>query len=122
MDNEAKACLDEIALNMQRNSDAKLAIVGNAASGEKRAKRLAAGRASNTKAYLVKEKGIDASRISAYSGSQDGKVVSTTLIPEGATLDRPFIFMVSRKIIVLAMHKSSEPVLRPRCPIFLLGA
>jgi len=35
----------------------------------------------------VKEKGIDASRITAYSGSQDGKVVSTTLVPSGATMD-----------------------------------
>jgi outer membrane protein OmpA-like peptidoglycan-associated protein len=87
VDNEAKACLDEIALNMQRSSDAKLAIVGNAASGEKRSRKLAAERATNTKAYLVKEKGIDASRITVYSGAQGGKVVSTTLIPEGATLD-----------------------------------
>jgi len=87
VDNEAKACLDEIALNLQRSTDAKLAIVGNAASGEKRARKLAAERASNTKTYLVKEKGIDASRITAYSGSQDGKVVSTTLVPAGATLD-----------------------------------
>ena len=87
VDNEAKACLDEIALNLQRSSDAKLAIVGNAASAEKRAGKLAAERASNTKTYLVKEKGVDASRIVVYRGSQDGKVVTTTLIPAGATLD-----------------------------------
>jgi len=87
VDNEAKACLDEISLNLQRDADAKLAIVGNAASGEKGARKLAAERASNTKTYLVKEKGIDASRITAYSGSQDGKVVSTTLVPSGATMD-----------------------------------
>jgi hypothetical protein len=35
----------------------------------------------------VKEKGVDASRIVVYRGSQDGKVVTTTLIPAGATLD-----------------------------------
>jgi hypothetical protein len=37
VENEAKACLDEIALNMQRSSDTKPAIGGNAACGEIRA-------------------------------------------------------------------------------------
>jgi outer membrane protein OmpA-like peptidoglycan-associated protein len=87
VDNEAKACLDDIALNMQRSSDAKLAVVGNAASTEKTGAKLAASRAVNTKEYLVTEKGIDASRISVYTGSQDGKTVASTLIPTGATLD-----------------------------------
>jgi outer membrane protein OmpA-like peptidoglycan-associated protein len=88
VDNEAKACLDEVALNMQRTSDAKLAIAGNAASTEKNGTKLAAARAVNTKDYLVKEKGIDASRISVFTGSQDGKTVNQTLIPTGATLDQ----------------------------------
>ena len=87
VDNEAKACLDDIALNLQHDSDATLAIVGNAASGEKGRNRLASERAVNTKAYLVTEKGIDSSRIAVYSGSQDGKTVSSTLIPIGATFD-----------------------------------
>ena len=87
VNNEGKACLDEIALNLQRNSDAQLAVVGNAASGEKNGKKLSTERAVNTKAYLVTGKGIDSSRITVYTGSQDGKVVSTTLIPAGATFD-----------------------------------
>jgi outer membrane protein OmpA-like peptidoglycan-associated protein len=87
VDNEAKACLDEIALDLQRSSDATIAIVGNAAAGEKGAKKLAAERAVNTKTYLVSEKGIDSSRITVYSGSQDEKTASTTLIPAGATFD-----------------------------------
>jgi len=87
VNNEGKACLDEIALNLQRNSDAQLAVVGNAASGEKNGKKLATERAVNTKAYLVTGKGIDSSRITVYTGSQDGKVASTTLIPAGATFD-----------------------------------
>jgi outer membrane protein OmpA-like peptidoglycan-associated protein len=87
VDNEAKACLDDIALNLQGSSDAKLAIVGNAAGAEKRDEKLAAERAVNTKAYLVGEKGIDSSRIAVYAGSQDGKTVSTVLIPAGATFD-----------------------------------
>ncbi|MGA3080414.1 MAG: hypothetical protein ABSD44_03410 [Terracidiphilus sp.] len=87
VDNAGKACLDGIALNLQRDSGARLAIVGNAASTEKGSKKLAAERAVNTKAYLVSEKGIDSTRIAVYTGSQDGKTVSTTLIPSGATFD-----------------------------------
>ena len=54
--------------------------------GKKKTADLAAERAVNTKDYLVTEKGIDASRISVYTGSDDGKTVTTTLIPAGATL------------------------------------
>src|SRR5271170_1226750 len=70
VDNEAKACLDDIALNLQRSSDAKLAVVGNATTDETTPsgrKKVAVGttyaaeRAVNTKDYLVTEKGIDAS-------------------------------------------------------------
>jgi opacity protein-like surface antigen/outer membrane protein OmpA-like peptidoglycan-associated protein len=87
VDNEGKACLDEIALTLKQDPDAKLAIIGNAGSHENGGNKLAAERAANTKAYLVKEKGFDSSRIAAYMGSQDGKTVSVTLIPAGATLD-----------------------------------
>ena len=60
VDNDAKGCLDDVALNAQRSSDASLVVVGNSTSDA----ALAAQRAVNTKAYLVTEKGIDASRIS----------------------------------------------------------
>ena len=95
VDNEAKACLDDIALNLQRSTDAKLALVGNATvkenvvkgKGKKKSKarELAAQRAVNTKDYLVTDKGIDASRIQVYTGTDDGKTVTSTLIPSGAT-------------------------------------
>ena len=87
VNNEAKACLDEIAINLQRTSDARIAVVGNASSKEKGGKKLAAERAVNTKAYLVREKGIDSSRITVYAGSANETTVSTTLIPAGATFD-----------------------------------
>ena len=87
VDNEAKACLDDIALTLQRSTDAKVALVGTAAGTEKAGSKLAAERAVNTKAYLVTDKGIDPSRVSVYTGSQDGKTVTTTLIPAGATMD-----------------------------------
>jgi len=95
VDNEGKACLDDVALKLQSASDAKLAVVGNSTGEEKAPPKkgrkktvadLAGERAVNTKDYLVTEKGIDASRISAYTGSEDGKTVTTTLVPAGATL------------------------------------
>ncbi len=102
VNNEAKACLDDVALSLQRSSDAKLALVGNSTQAEKDAlakqqKRKtktppvdpAAARAVNAKDYLVTEKGIDASRISVYTGSTDGETVTTTLVPAGATLSTP---------------------------------
>jgi hypothetical protein len=87
VDNEGKACLDQVALNLQQSSDATLAIVGNATKEEARGNILASERAINTKDYLVREKGIDSSRITIYSGSVDGKTVTTTLIPSGATFE-----------------------------------
>jgi outer membrane protein OmpA-like peptidoglycan-associated protein len=88
VDNEAKACLDDVSLALGRSADAKVAVVGSSDPKEKKnATKLAADRAENAKAYLVKEKGIDASRISAYTDGTDGKTVATTLIPAGATLD-----------------------------------
>ncbi len=95
VDNEAKACLDDIALKLQSDSSAKLAVVGNAtteettATGKKKkpvGADYAARRAVNTKDYLVTEKGIDASRISVYTGSDNAETVTTTEIPSGATL------------------------------------
>jgi hypothetical protein len=97
VDNEAKACLDDVALALQRSSDAKLALVGNEDAKEqahdaKLAKLKhnkkpmdAAARAVNTKDYLVTEKGIDPSRIMVYTGTDDAQTVTTSLIPSGAT-------------------------------------
>jgi hypothetical protein len=96
VDNEAKACLDDVALALQRSSDAKLALVGNEDAkeqkiGAKSAKMKhakpssAAERAVNTKAYLVTDKGIDPSRIMLYTGTDDAKTVTTSLVPAGAT-------------------------------------
>jgi outer membrane protein OmpA-like peptidoglycan-associated protein len=107
VDNEAKACLDDIALNLQRTPDAKLAVVGNAASTEKRGPKDAAERAVNTKAYLVTDKGIDGSRISVYTGTQDAKTVTTTLIPSGATLDSTGITAVDESAVVAVPRKAA---------------
>ena len=100
VDNEAKACLDDIALSAQHDTTAKLAVVGNAEPvkvmgkstplNEKKAAdrttKEAAERAVNTKAYLVTEKGVDASRIEVFTGSTGTNSAATTIIPTGATL------------------------------------
>jgi outer membrane protein OmpA-like peptidoglycan-associated protein len=95
VDNEAKACLDDIALTLQSKSDAALAVVGSSTADEKtppkhakknaKVEDLAAQRAVNTKDYLVTEKGIDASRITVYTGSGTDKKVEDYLVPSGAT-------------------------------------
>ena len=92
VDNEAKACLDDIALNLQRSSDAKVAVVGNSDANEKVSRKKdrlddAAQRSANTKGYLVMDKGIDASRVEVYTGSSDSRTVDMILIPSGAALD-----------------------------------
>jgi hypothetical protein len=101
VDNEAKACLDEVALTLQRQADAKAVVVGASNSAEKEAQtkaeakaakmkhakpveNLAAQRAVNTKDYLVTEKGIDPSRISVATSSTDDQKVEDYLVPSGA--------------------------------------
>jgi outer membrane protein OmpA-like peptidoglycan-associated protein len=90
VDNEAKAILDDVALRLQREPDAKAVIVGYHDPKEKGGDRLAQERATNTKAYLVKEKQIDASRIELRtSTSGSGKKADIYLVPAGATYDEP---------------------------------
>jgi outer membrane protein OmpA-like peptidoglycan-associated protein len=99
VDNEAKACLDDIALNAQRDPNAKLAVIGSGATSEKRGAKLAGERAVNTKAYLVTEKGVDASRITVYTNTTDGKTVATTLVPTGATLSTDGLTPVDETVV-----------------------
>ncbi len=101
VDNEAKACLDQVALSLQNQADSKAVVVGESNAKEKAAlekeqklqsKRRhpkpvvdpAAERAVNTKDYLVTEKGIDASRISVATSASDGQKVEDYLVPAGA--------------------------------------
>lgn len=83
VNNEAKACLDDIALNLQRDTDAKLVVVGDYASGE--TAMTGAQRAINVRQYLTQEKGIDVGRIEVRSGGATGRTVENVLVPAGAT-------------------------------------
>jgi outer membrane protein OmpA-like peptidoglycan-associated protein len=95
VDNEAKACLDEVALALQKEPDAKAVVVGYSTDAEKAPPKhheknaqpedIAGQRAVNTKDYLVTEKGIDASRISVATGTTDAQKVDDYLVPSGAT-------------------------------------
>jgi outer membrane protein OmpA-like peptidoglycan-associated protein len=133
VNNEAKACLDEVALDLQKSSDAKAVLVGTAdakeqaktekqekyAAKHKRAKvmNFAAQRAVNAKDYLVTEKGIDASRISVATGTEDSQSVQNYLVPAGANfsadvqgttpVDESTMKVETRKALGERHHKKS---------------
>lgn len=83
VDNEAKGCLDDIALEMNRESDAMLIIVGK--HGPDEMPEAAAERTLNVKQYLMVEKGISANRIEVRTGESTGRTVDNILVPPGAT-------------------------------------
>ena len=103
VDNEAKACLDQIALALKQQADAKAIIIADAnakeqaieARQQKRAahnrrikvQNFAAQRAVNAKDYLVTDQGIDASRISTYTGTGDDQSAQDYLVPSGANIE-----------------------------------
>jgi hypothetical protein len=84
VNNEAKGCLDDVALNMQRQSDAQLYIIANSEHGE--SSKLAAQRALNIRQYLTDEKGVAVSRIQVRTGTS-GLTATETLVPAGVPFD-----------------------------------
>jgi hypothetical protein len=82
VDNEAKACLDDIALTMQRDAAGRLIIVGNYAPNE--TPKAGSERASNEKQYLTSEKGIDPRRIEVRVGKAGDRTAANVFLPEGA--------------------------------------
>lgn len=86
VDNTCKAELDDVALKLQQDPDAKLVVVGNAAPNEKR-KNLAAERALNVKAYISggeAKQNIDASRIEVRTGNAGTATSEQWIVPSGA--------------------------------------
>jgi len=82
VDNEAKGCLDDIALTLNRESSAKLVIVGRHSADE--TPDAAAQRDLNVAQYLTDEKGIDPSRIELRTGGEPGRSLDSVLVPPGA--------------------------------------
>ncbi len=87
VDNEAMPCLDDVALNLERNADAKAVLVGSSAPTEMKATRLATQRAVNAEQYLVTEKGIDPSRIDVRTSKAGTRSVMNYMVPSGASFD-----------------------------------
>jgi hypothetical protein len=85
VDNEAKGCLDDIALELNRETDSVLVVVGKHDPTEK--PDAAAERTLNVKQYLTDEKGIDPNRIEVRTGETAGRTVDNVLVPPGATWD-----------------------------------
>jgi hypothetical protein len=90
LDGEAEACSDDIALNMDRDTGAILALTGSSIPGEGEGKyatsklqpgvTVGAQRAVNAWRDLVGRKGIDPSRILVYTGSDQSKSVDASLL------------------------------------------
>jgi outer membrane protein OmpA-like peptidoglycan-associated protein len=90
VDNKAKAALDDVALRLKSDPEAKAVIIGEYAKGEKAGQKLAAQRAVNAKSYLTQGEagqGIDASRIDVRTGNGGEMKDENWIVPAGATFD-----------------------------------
>jgi hypothetical protein len=79
--------LDDVALRLQQDPEAKLVVVGNADPKEKR-KNLAAERAVDVKAYISggeAKQNIDPSRIETRTGNEGTMTSEQWIVPAGAT-------------------------------------
>jgi outer membrane protein OmpA-like peptidoglycan-associated protein len=89
VDNACKAALDDTAMKLKQEPDAKLVIVGFADSDEAaKSPQLSGLRALNAKTYLTGGEGgqgIDASRVEIRSGQGEGKNAVLYFVPAGAS-------------------------------------
>jgi len=91
VDNTCKAELDDVALKLQQDPDAKLVVVGNADPMEvakSKHKNLAAERAVDVKFYISggeAKQNIDPSRIETRTGNAGTATSEQWIIPAGAT-------------------------------------
>jgi hypothetical protein len=90
VDNEATACLDEVALALEHDPTSRLTLTGERLDSETIS--YAVARAANARTYLTKEKGIDPSRIDIKTGKTATRTVEIELVPIGTPIrysDRP---------------------------------
>ncbi len=99
LNNVDKACLDDVATRLRQDPRARVVIVGHADSKERYPEVIGRTRAEAVKAYLVKERGAEESRISARSAGATrpldtgtsaaarakNRRVELIFVPEGAT-------------------------------------
>jgi len=100
VDNEAKACLDQVALDLKQAPDSTAVVVADSNAKEKqitakqekiagrhnhsKVKHFDEQRAVNIKDYLVTEQGIEAIRIAVVTGTGDDQSAQDYLVPAGA--------------------------------------
>jgi outer membrane protein OmpA-like peptidoglycan-associated protein len=91
VDNVCKRVLDDVALRLQNDPQAKVVIVGYADPRERRPDTLAGTRATNAVNYLATSRNVDRSRVSTRTGSgQAGagaanRHIDIIWVPAGAT-------------------------------------
>jgi outer membrane protein OmpA-like peptidoglycan-associated protein len=108
VDNTAKAILDDIALRLQREPDARLVIVGSQDGSERRA-NLSAERAVDSKFYLTNDKGIDPNRIETRSGGTAGKIAELWIVPAGAAYAGNEPVIDENRIKPIPDHPANKP-------------
>jgi len=100
LNNVDKACLDDVASRLKQDPRSRVIIVGHADSGEKFPDVIARKRGEAVKTYLVKERGIEESRITVRSAAATkpldtgttamarakNRRVELIFVPEGATV------------------------------------
>ncbi len=87
LNNMDKSVLDDMATRMRQDPASRLLIVGHAEKGEPKPDVLSRKRAEAVKAYMVKERGIDASRITTRgAGAGGGRRADLTFVPDGADM------------------------------------
>jgi outer membrane protein OmpA-like peptidoglycan-associated protein len=97
--NVDKACLDDVATRLRQDPRSRVIVVGHADSGERFPEVIARQRAEAVKDYLVRERGIEESRITTRSAAATrpldtgtdaaararNRRVEVIFVPEGAT-------------------------------------
>lgn len=123
VDNTAKAILDDVALRLQREPDAKAVIVGYMDPSEEKLvkklklKDLPALRAVDTKYYLTAEKGIDPSRIETRTGTVGGNRAEIYLVPAGATFNVADTTPVDENVVKPILdHPAPKPAAKKAAP------
>jgi hypothetical protein len=113
VDNEGRACLDDIALTMEHQPDARLVLVGEHSDSEVDGQLTAAERSMNTRAYLANEKGIDPSRVDVRTSTTPGRQVQTYLLAPGAVFDQPTEGQIDESKIKIHGQQYARQHMRP---------
>jgi hypothetical protein len=116
VDNTCKAELDDVALKLQQDPDAKLVVVGNADPNEKR-KNLAGERAVDVKFYISggeAKQNIDASRIETRTGNAGTATSEQWIVPAGATFPNADSTTLVDETRVKAIPDHPKPVAKKK--------